>query len=97
MYDLLFTPDADMDLESLRRNEQVAAIAAIEANLRHEPTAETRNRKRLRPNPVADWELRAGRLRVLYNVEEDAHLVQIEAVGLKAGNLLFVRGRRTEL
>jgi mRNA-degrading endonuclease RelE of RelBE toxin-antitoxin system len=96
MFEIEFTPEATDDLRALRKHEQVEAIAAIEAHLRHEPTAETRNRKRLRPNDVAEWELRAGKLRVLYNVEEGPRLVRIEAVGFKIGNLLFVRGRRTQ-
>jgi len=61
-------------------------------------TAETRNRFRMRPNDVAEWELRIGRYRVLYNVEEDdVRIVSIEAIGLKVGNLLFVRGKRRDL
>ena len=30
--------------------------------LLNEPTSETRNRKPMRPNPVAPWELRIGQL-----------------------------------
>jgi len=42
-----------------------------------EPIVETRNRKKLRPNPLAPWELRIGKARVFYDVEE--------SVSLKAG------------
>jgi len=45
---------------------------------------------------VAGWELRAGKFRVLYNVDEEAELVRVEAVGFKIRNLLFVRGRRRD-
>ncbi len=46
--------------------------------------------KRLRPNPLAEFELRAGDLRVLYNVEEDEAVLLI--VGRKVGNKLIVEG-----
>jgi hypothetical protein len=36
------------------------------------PTLETRNRKPMRPNPIAPWELRIGHLRVYFEVEEGA-------------------------
>ncbi|MCA1991360.1 MAG: hypothetical protein LDL41_04825 [Coleofasciculus sp. S288] len=42
--------------------------------LRYEPTVETRNRKRTRPNSIAAWELRIAEFRVFYNVEEQVKL-----------------------
>jgi len=39
-------------------------------NHEDQPTSPTRAIKRLRPNPLAEFELRVGDLRVLYNVEE---------------------------
>ena len=44
---------------------------AILARLRDQPTTPTRAIKRLRPNPFAEYELRVGDLRVLYNVENE--------------------------
>jgi hypothetical protein len=49
-------------------------LDSIERQLVHEPLVETRNRKQLRPNPVAPWELRIGDLRVFYEVGSDAPL-----------------------
>jgi mRNA-degrading endonuclease RelE of RelBE toxin-antitoxin system len=46
--------------------------------------------KRLRPNALPEFELRAGDLRVLYNIEEDEVVVLI--VGRKVGNKLIVEG-----
>ena len=46
--------------------------------------------KQLRPNPFAEFELRVGDLRVLYNVDQDEVLVLL--VGRKAGNRLIVEG-----
>ena len=63
-----------------------------------EPLRETRNRKPLRPNPVAPWELRVGALRVFYDVDgEDADVVNVLAIGLKKGNRLFVANEEISL
>lgn len=48
---------------------------------------ETRNRKPIRPNPVAPWELRIGMLRVYYDVEQKPRrVVYVRAVGVKERN-----------
>ncbi len=96
-FEIEFTPEALADLKALKKNDQGYIVDAIEAQIRQEPAGRTRNRKRLRPNDVAAWELRIGRFRVLYNVESESSIVSIEAVGLKIGNLLFVRGREIKL
>ena len=46
---------------------------------------------------MAEWELRIGKYRVFYNVEEDVQIVSIEVIGFKVGNQLFVRGKRRDL
>jgi len=97
MYEIEFTPEALEDLKSLRKFERQEIVEGIETQLKYEPTVETRNRKKLRPNDIADWELRIGQFRVLYNVEEEVFIVSIEAVGFKVGNLLFVRGEKRNL
>ncbi len=97
MYEIEFTPEAKDDLKALRKFEQQTIIAGIETQLRHEPAVETRNRRRLRPNDVAEWELRLGKYRVFYNVEEHILIVSTEAIGFKVGNVLFIRGKRREL
>jgi mRNA-degrading endonuclease RelE of RelBE toxin-antitoxin system len=60
------------------------------SRLEHQPMAASKAIKRLRPNALAEFELRAGDLRVLYNVEEDEVVVLI--VGRKVGNKLIVEG-----
>ena len=97
MFDIELTPEARDDLRALRKNEPVEIIAAARGQLQHEPTIETRNRKRLRPNEVAEWELRVGKFRVLYNVDVSAQMVRVEAIGFKISNVLFVRGERRAL
>jgi addiction module RelE/StbE family toxin len=97
MYEIVFTRDALEDLKSLKKYEQKVIIVGIETQLKYEPTVATRNRKQLRPNQVAEWELRIGRFRLFYNVEEEVLIVTIEAVGFKIGNLLFIWGEKKEL
>jgi mRNA-degrading endonuclease RelE of RelBE toxin-antitoxin system len=92
-----FLPPAQEDLKALRKFEQKEILEGIKTQLRSEPTVETRNRKRLEPNELAEWELRVGKFRIFYNVDKEVLMVYIEAVGVKEGNLLFIRGRRVEL
>ena len=66
---------------------------AVRKQLLHEPVRETRNRKPLRPNPLAPWELRAGALRLFYEIDaEDGGVVNILAIGIEKGNRLFMAG-----
>lgn len=95
MYQIDLTPEAAEDLESMRKFDARRVVAAIESQLRHEPALETRNRKRLRPNTLAEWELRVDVFRVFYDVRDEA--VRIIAVGVKQGNELFIHGERYEL
>ena len=97
MYDIEFDPDALEDLASLRKFEQKQVLDGVEGQLLHDPDVETRNRKRLRPNEIAEWELRVGQLRVFYNIHTVDLMVRIEAVGIKIGNLLFIRGEKRPL
>ena len=97
MYEIEFTPSARKDLDALRKFEQQAILDAIDEQLRFEPTVETANRKPLQPNDIAEWELRLGKYRVFYNVEEQVKIVAIQAIGFKIGNELYIRGERREL
>jgi mRNA-degrading endonuclease RelE of RelBE toxin-antitoxin system len=64
-----------------------------ERALAADPVATTRNMKSLRPNPVAQRELRLqGDYRVLFNVDELERNVTIVLFGEKRGETLVVRG-----
>ena len=70
----------------------------VDEQLAHEPTVETRNRKPMRPNPIAPWELRIGDLRVYYDIEEEPkNRVTILAVGIKDRNRVLIGGKEIEL
>lgn len=73
-------------------------LDAVARQLSHAPLAETRNRKPLRPNPIAPWELRIGSLRVFYEVVPDApEKVRVLAVGRKERSVLRIGGREIKL
>jgi mRNA-degrading endonuclease RelE of RelBE toxin-antitoxin system len=89
-FKITITEDAERQLRALPAREQRILEAAIQTRLEHEPTKPTKAIKRLRPNLFADFELRAGNLRALYNVDESE--VVILLVGRKVGNKLIVEG-----
>ena len=93
MYEIEFTVRAAQDLSWFKKSGQNEILDGIEAQLCYEPTVETRNRKRLRPGQAAEWELRVGRFRVFYDVDQEEFSVSIQAVGLKVGNKVYFQGK----
>ena len=89
-FKITITDEADRQLRSLPARDQRILEAAILSRLEHQPTTPKKAIKRLRPNPLAEFELRAGDLRALYNVEGDEVVILI--VGRKVGNKLIVEG-----
>ena len=89
-FQITITEDAVRQLRSLSAREQRILEAAIRSRLQDQPTTVTKAIRRLRPNPFAEYELRAGDMRVLYNVEGDEVVILI--VGRKLGNALSVEG-----
>jgi len=89
-FQITITAVAERQLRVLPARDQRVLQAAILSRLSERPTTPTRSIKRLRPNPLASFELRAGDLRVLYNVEENEVVLLI--VGRKVGNKLIVEG-----
>jgi mRNA-degrading endonuclease RelE of RelBE toxin-antitoxin system len=76
----------------------VVVLNAIKVQLQHEPFRETRNRKRLRPNPLAPWELRVGTVRIFYEADsETADLVNVLAIGVKKGNRLLIADKEMKI
>ena len=97
MFEIEFTRKALSDLAWFKKNAQQEILDGIEAALRHEPNLEAQNRKRLRPNATAEWELRLGRFRVFYDVNVAAKIVSVEAIGLKMRNIVRFQGEEAEL
>lgn len=97
MHTIDFTHEAFGDLNELRKFDQSRIVAAIESQLSHEPSKQTRNRKRLRPNKLAEWALRVDEFRVFYDIRVVGEAVNIVAIGKKDGNELWIRGEKFEL
>lgn len=97
MIQVQFTGSALDDLRFLRNVDQTRIMEAIEQQLKTEPTVPTRNRKQLRPNPIAEWEMRVDEYRVFYDIDLVNQRVVIKAVGSKVHNQLFIRGREFQL
>jgi len=73
-------------------------LDTVDEQLVHQPKVETRNRKPMRPNPLAPWELRIGDLRVYYDVEEDpTPVVYIRAIGIKERNRVRIGKKEIDL
>jgi mRNA-degrading endonuclease RelE of RelBE toxin-antitoxin system len=81
------------DLRWFGRRDSRVLLKEAEERLAADPLAETRNMKTLRPNAVAQRELRLfSKYRVLFNVDEAAQEVTIVLVGEKRGSSLTVQG-----
>ena len=63
-YRIRYSPAAEEHLGRLTARQRAIVLDAVDEQLSHEASVETRNRKPLRANPVAPWELRIGPLRV---------------------------------
>ena len=72
-------------------------LDSVDEQLRFQPGLETRNRKPMRPNPVAPWELRIGILRVYYEIEAAETVVRILAVGVKERDAVRIGGEVIKL
>lgn len=97
MFQIRFTSEAVEDLRGLNKYAQRRIVEAIERQLMDQPNRQTRNRKQLRPNQLAEWELRVGGFRVFYDVDSTNATVKIEAVGQKRGSALLIRGEEYTL
>ncbi len=95
-YEIHITEGAWQDLQYFKAYEQRLIVAAIESWLSRDAASESEQRKKLRPNMLAPWEVRSGKYRVFYVVEE-AQAVKIVAIGFKEHNDLFIRGKKVRI
>lgn len=93
MFQLEVTGSARDDLRFLQPFEQRRILDALAQQLLNEPLTATRHRKPLRPNDLSTWELRVGKYRIFYDVEEERATVRVKAIGWKDHNRLFLRGK----
>ena len=97
-YRIDYSPVVEEHLRVLTPRQRTNIFDAVDRQLAHQPSVETRNRKPMRPNPVAPWELRIGNLRVYYDIEEDPEpCATIVAVGKKLRNRVIIGGEEVEI
>jgi mRNA-degrading endonuclease RelE of RelBE toxin-antitoxin system len=97
-YRIEYSPATDEHLRVLSARQRAIVFDAVDEQLAHQPGVETRNRKPMRPNPRAPWELRIAELRVYYEIaDEPEDVVTIVAVGVKDRNRVLIGGKEIEL
>jgi mRNA-degrading endonuclease RelE of RelBE toxin-antitoxin system len=84
------------DLGYFSAREQKIILAGIRRNLGDDADGEGKKRKKLRTNEIAAWELKLGKYRVFYDIENGV-TVKVIAIGYKDHNELFIKGERVEL
>jgi mRNA-degrading endonuclease RelE of RelBE toxin-antitoxin system len=93
-----YAPEAVDHLAGLPKRQAHMVLDQVERKLKHQPTLPSRNRKLLRANPVAPWELRLGVLRVYFDVRlEPTPLVTVRAVGVKVRDRVWIAGEEVDL
>ena len=86
-----YAPATIAHLKALTTRQQSMVLDGAARYLSVDPMAETRNRKPMRPNPLAPWELRLGNLRVYFDVIiEPEPVVVVLAVGVKQRNAVRI-------
>ena len=101
-YSLAFAAEVTSHLRAIEAKYHALIREKIGEQLRFEPGTETTNRKPLQqPAPLgAAWEIRFGpdnRFRVLYDIDHDARVVRVLAIGEKQRERLFIGGEEVEL
>ncbi|MBI1848346.1 MAG: type II toxin-antitoxin system RelE/ParE family toxin [Candidatus Rokubacteria bacterium] len=95
---MAFAKSVQRHFSVLTARERALILDAIERQLIHQPLKETRNRKALRPNPIAPWQLRVEHLRIFYEVAGgDSEVVRILAVGRKRRNSVIIGTKEIRL
>jgi mRNA-degrading endonuclease RelE of RelBE toxin-antitoxin system len=90
-YRIEYSPETVDHLAELTARQCATVLDVVPRQLAHEPTVPTRNRARMRPNPMAHCRLRIGDLRVYYDViESPERIVVVKAVGIKVRDRVFV-------
>jgi mRNA-degrading endonuclease RelE of RelBE toxin-antitoxin system len=108
-YKIVYAPIALEHLRGLDACQRALVVDTVDRQLHHQPEIPTRNRKLLRSNPLAPWELRIGELRVFYAVEPEPRAgsedeeeptdgqVFVLSVGVKRGNRLMIGNEECEI
>ena len=101
-FEIIYAPLVKRHLRAIASKHHSLIRDEIEAQLRVEPDAETRNRKPLKRSVIfgARWELRFGpknRFRVFYRINRSQKRVEILAIGEKEGARLLLGGEEIDI
>ncbi len=97
-FEIQFSDDAVEQLRELPSRDRKTVLDALDKHLMHQPAQKTRNRKAMRPNLLATWELRIGKLRVYYDVEtEPEPVVRVQAIGIKLRDRVYINRKEVDL
>ncbi len=92
-FKILFAPDARDQIKHLSARDRSIIVDAVDIQLTYQPNVPTRNRKPLRPNNLATWELRIGEYRVYYDLDGPEHASRIVALGKKDHAKVWINGK----
>lgn len=81
MFNIRFTDHALDDLQTFSEAERRWIVTALESQLITNAAEESQDRKRLRPDMLAEWAVRLGQVRVFYDVDVHNRTVKVAAVG----------------
>jgi mRNA-degrading endonuclease RelE of RelBE toxin-antitoxin system len=97
-YRIVYAPGIEQHLAELTARQRSIVLDGVEKQLTHQPGVETRNRKPMRENPLASWELRIGNIRVYYDIiEETEPSVNVLAIGVKRRERVWIGGKEIKL
>ena len=97
-YRIQYSPSAEEHLLALSARQRRIALDAVDVQLSTEPEAATKNRKPIRPDSIAPWELRVGKIRVYYEIDRlNRTMVNVLAVGVKERNKVRIGKEEVEL
>ena len=98
MFKIEYADEVKEHVKYLTASEAVAVRDQVMQQLSYEPEKETRNRKKMRPNQLATWELRIGHLRVYYEIGVGSDpSVKILAIGKKDRDQVLIGGQVIKL
>jgi mRNA-degrading endonuclease RelE of RelBE toxin-antitoxin system len=84
-------------LRDFTARDRTLILDTVARQLTHEPTVPTRNRKLLRANAIAPWELRIGSVRVYFEVQDMLAIVTIRAIGMKVRDRVLIGSVEVDL
>jgi mRNA-degrading endonuclease RelE of RelBE toxin-antitoxin system len=96
-YRVEYAQVAVMHLRRFSARDRSLVLDEVARQLSREPQAPTRNRKLLRANVIAPWELRIGTIRVYFEVEEALGVVTVRAIGRKVRERVLIGGVEVDL